>query len=63
MRAIVKELLGLFVDDATLAIGLLVWVAIAGYVLPSLALGIWSGPMLFLGAAFVLVASLRKVGR
>lgn len=63
MRAVVKELLGLFVDDATLALGLLVWVAIAGYVLPLLSLGIWSGPMLFLGAAVVLVASLRRVGR
>jgi hypothetical protein len=63
MRAIFKELLGLFVDDAALAVGLLVWVAIAGYVLPLLSLGTWSGPMLFLGAAAVLVASLRKVSR
>jgi hypothetical protein len=63
MRAVFRELLGLFVDDAALAVGLLVWVAIAGYVLPLLALGSWSGPMLFLGAATVLVASLRKVGR
>ena len=63
MRAVFKELLGLFVDDASLAIGLLIWVAIAGYLLPLLSLGPWSGPMLFLGVAFVLVASLRKVVR
>ena len=63
MRAVFKELLGLFVDDASLAIGLLAWVAIAGYLLPRLALGVWSGPMLFLGVAVVLVGSLRKIGR
>lgn len=63
MKAVFKELLGLFVDDASLAIGLLIWVAIAGYLLPRLALGVWSGPMLFLGAAIVLVASLRKIAR
>jgi hypothetical protein len=61
MKAILKELLGLFVDDASLAVGLLLWVLIAGFVLPRLALGIWSGPVLFLGSAVVLVASLRKV--
>ncbi|MDB5364056.1 MAG: hypothetical protein JWO51_5353 [Rhodospirillales bacterium] len=63
MKAVLKELFGLFVDDASLAIGLLIWVAIAGYVLPLLSLGSWSGPMLALGIAIVLVVSLRKVGR
>jgi hypothetical protein len=63
MKAVLKELLGLFVDDASLAIGLLVWVAIAGYLAQWLSLGAWGGPMLFLGAAFVLVASLRKTIR
>jgi len=63
MKAVLRELFGLFVDDATLAIGLLIWVALAGYVLPLLQLGSWSGPMLALGAAIVLVASLRTVGR
>ncbi|GGF22218.1 hypothetical protein GCM10011611_30370 [Aliidongia dinghuensis] len=58
-----KELMGLFVDDLFLAVGLLVWVAIAGYLLPTLSIGVWGGPMLFLGVAFVLVASLRKAIR
>lgn len=63
MKAVFKELLSLFVDDASLAVGLLIWVALAGYGLPRLALGAWSGPMLFLGVAVVLVGSLRKIGR
>jgi len=63
MKAVLRELFGLFVDDAALAIGLLLWVALAGYALPLLQLGSWSGPMLALGAAIVLVGSLRKVGR
>jgi len=63
MKAVLRALFGLFVDDAALAIGLLIWVALAGYVLPWLQLGRWSGPTLALGAAIVLVGSLRKVGR
>lgn len=63
MKAVWKELFGLFVDDASLAIGLVVWVIVASYLLPRLALGAWSGPMLALGAAIVLVFSLRKVVR
>ncbi len=63
MKAVWKELIGLFVDDASLAIGLVAWVVVAGYVLPYLELGAWSGPMLALGAAIVLVFSLRKVVR
>jgi len=63
MKALLQELVGLFVDDASLALGLVIWVVIAGYGLPWLAIGDWGGPMLALGAAIVLLFSLRKVTR
>jgi hypothetical protein len=62
LRAILAELWGLFVDDGLLAIGLVLWVAVAALLVPAFGLRAIGGPLLFLGAAAVLVASLLKAG-
>ena len=62
LRSILAELWGLFVDDGLLAIGLVLWVAAAALVVPALGLREIGGPLLFLGAAAVLVASLMRGG-
>jgi hypothetical protein len=66
MRAvagILRELWGLFVDDGLLAIGLVLWIAVAAVLVPALGLEAMGGPILFLGAASVLVASLVRAAR
>ncbi len=57
MRAIaaaLRELVGLFVDDGSLVLAVLLWIGLCAaltYVAP---LGGWSGVVLFLGLAFLL---------
>jgi hypothetical protein len=63
IAGIARELWGLFFDDQLLALGLLVWVALVGLGLPALGLAKIGGPVLFLGAALVLVASVALAAR
>ena len=63
LLGILRELWGLFVDDGLLAIGLILWVAVAALLVPAFGLSAIGGPILFLGAALVLVASLVKAAR
>jgi hypothetical protein len=53
-----RELWGLFVDDGSLALALLVWCALAGLGLPQLMLPAeWNAPILFVGCIVILVAN------
>lgn len=61
--SVLRELWGLFVDDGLLAIGLILWVVLAALLLPRLGLSAEGGPILFAGAAGVLVASLLRAAR
>lgn len=63
IAGIARELWGLFFDDQLLALGLLVWVALVGLGLPALGLTRIGGPVLFLGAALVLAASVALAAR
>jgi hypothetical protein len=63
LGSILRELWGLFVDDGLLAIGLILWVALAALLLPRLGLTAEGGPILFAGAACVLVASLLRAAK
>lgn len=60
-----RELVGLFVDDGSLAIAILVWVAIAVLAFPALPVdGGWLAVALFAGLALILVENLlRTAGR
>ena len=61
--ASLRELWRLFVDDGLLAVGLVLWVAVAAALVPGLGLGGFGGPILFGGAALVMVASVLRAGR
>jgi hypothetical protein len=67
MRAIktaISEIYGLFVEDQTLALSILVWVAIAVLVFPRLPGGVsWGAPLLFAGLAILLIENVRRSAR
>ena len=65
LATILRELVGLFVDDGSLAAGAVVWAAICGWGLPLFGLGPRAqGAMLVLGlAALLLENTLRASGR
>ncbi len=60
----VKEVWGLFVDDGSLALGLVIWCAAAGlgltYVVPSKT---WRAPILFIGCLAILLANVAATVR
>lgn len=59
-----QEVYGLFVEDGSYAVGILVWVLVAAFVLPHLpALGLWRGPLLFAGMLFLLVENVLRTAR
>ncbi len=61
---ILREVFGLFVDDAGFATAILGWLALAGLGLPRLGIAArWEGPVLFAGLALVLVASAARRAR
>jgi hypothetical protein len=60
LKKIARELVGLFVDDGSLAAVVLVWIAVCGLVLPS---GPWHGLILFLGLALILVENVLRGAR
>jgi len=55
-----KELVSLFVDDGTLAVTILIWVAFYGLLLRLLPMGSWEGPILFIGLAVILIENTRR---
>ena len=59
-----RELLGLFVDDGSLAVAVLAWVAVAVLIFPRLPIdGGWLAVALFLGLAVILVENLLRAVR
>ena len=62
--SILKEALGLFVDDGSLALALILWVAIAGFGLPPMPLPpAWDAPLLFVGCVLILVVTVIRSAR
>jgi uncharacterized membrane protein len=61
---ILRELLGLFVDDARFALSILAWLTALALLLPQIPLPTWRGALLFTGLAVILVwHCLRHVAR
>jgi hypothetical protein len=60
LKSIAREVFGLFVDDGSFAIAILVWAALAVVVLPR---GPWTGPALFAGLALILIESVLRFAR
>ena len=65
LKKILAELLGLFVDDISFALAIIVWLGVIWWGLPRLKLpAVWNGVILFAGLATILAESaLRKARR
>ncbi len=60
-KTIIRELFGLFVDDGSFALTIVVWLGIAWLVLPWLTAGsAWGGAALFAGLAVILAESVWR---
>lgn len=63
-RTVSHEVFGLFVDDGSFAISIIVWLGIVWLLLPHLAVfSWWNGPILFAGLAYILVESTLRYTR
>ena len=65
LKAIAREVWGLFVDDGSFALAILVWVALAvamARVRPGESES-WTGPALFCGPALILIESVLRFAR
>ena len=64
LKSIGREVIGLFVDDGSFAIAILVWAAFVVLVLAHVVgHANWTGPALFSGLAFVLIESVVRFSR
>ncbi|HEY0524125.1 MAG TPA: hypothetical protein VGD08_12095 [Stellaceae bacterium] len=64
LSATARELVGLFVDDGSLAVALVTWIVAVALVLPRVPLdGRWDAPILFAGCILVLVENVRRTAR
>jgi hypothetical protein len=64
IKSIGREILGLFVDDGSFALAIVVWLTAVVVVLPAVVpTGPWSGLILFAGLALVLVESVLRYAR
>lgn len=58
LKSIFREIVGLFVDDGTFAIAILVWLAMLRLALPHLPIpAVWDGVILFAGLVAILIES------
>ena len=59
-----KELLGLFVEDGSLALGILIWLAIAAWGFPLIPISSrWHAPAFFVGLVVLLVENVWRSAR
>ena len=63
-RTIFREIFGLFVDDGSFAIAILVWLGVLWLLLPRLGFfSRWNGLILFAGLGLILVESAMRYAR
>ena len=60
---LLRELWGLFVEDASFTIGILICIAIAAFVLPHVVRADWRGPVFFALLALALLENCRRSAR
>jgi hypothetical protein len=65
LKSMLMEIFGLFVDDGSFALAILIWLIVAGWALPHLPLlAAWHAAILFVGlAAIVIESALRRSRR
>ncbi len=64
MKSALSELVSLFVEDGSLALAILIWLALAGFVVSHFdGLSAWQGVVLFAGLALILVENTWRRAR
>lgn len=64
LKAMLREMFGLFVDDGSLAIAVLGWLALLRLLLPQLPVpALWHGVILFTGLLAILLESALRRAR
>ena len=63
LQTILHEILGLFVDDGSFALAILVWLGLVWFLIRPLQLPIAGGLLLFFGLAAILVESVCRFAR
>ncbi len=64
LKTIFNEILGLFVDDGSFAIAILVWLGLFWWLLPKLSMtGPWPAVILFAGLLAILIESVLRRAR
>lgn len=64
LKAMLREIFGLFVDDGSLAIAVLVWLALLRLLLPQLSVpAVWRGVILVAGLLGILLESALRRAR
>lgn len=64
IKSVGGEILGLFVDDGSFAVAILVWLAFGIVGLPRIGLTErWTGPVFFGGLAIILIESVLRFSR
>ncbi len=64
LRTVVTEVFGLFVDDGSFAVAILVWLGVAWVLLPRIDVpAAAKGPILFAGLAAILIESAARRAR
>jgi hypothetical protein len=64
LRAILREILGLFIDDGSYAGAILAWLMTVWLVLPRIGMPPrWGAPVLFVGLAVILIENASRYSR
>jgi hypothetical protein len=64
VKTVWAEFIGLFVDDGSLAVAVLVWLAVCWLILPWLGLpSVWPPALLFIGLVLILAESVMRRAR
>jgi hypothetical protein len=64
MKTALSELVSLFVEDGSLALAILIWLALAGLLVPRFeGLSLWQGAVLFAGLALILIENTWRRAR
>lgn len=63
LRTVLREIVGLFVDDGSFALAILLWLALVWFLIRPLQLPWAGGIILFLGLAAILVESVARFAR
>jgi hypothetical protein len=64
LRTTFRELFGLFVEDGSFAIAILVWLGVVWLLMPRLGVfAQWGGPILFAGLGCILVENTLRCAR